>query len=116
MSGFTEIRFSAGETLFRSGDPAKELFILQKGEIELIDSKSGKAFAKLVAGESFGEQAVLAGGVRSATAIAKEDCVCLRLTADGLNAILKKESVMSNLLFRALHLQLFMQNALSQVR
>jgi hypothetical protein len=42
--------------------------------------------------------------------------VCLKLTADGLTAILSKESTMSNLLFRALHLQLFMQNALSQVR
>jgi CRP/FNR family cyclic AMP-dependent transcriptional regulator len=116
MSGFTEAKFNAGEVLFKAGDPAKELFILQKGEIELLDRSSGKAFAKLKAGESFGEQAVLAGGVRSATAVAKEDCVCLKLTADGLTAILSKESTMSNLLFRALHLQLFMQNALSQVR
>jgi hypothetical protein len=29
---------------------------------------------------------------------------------------LKKESPISNLLFQALHLQLFMQNALSQAR
>lgn len=116
MSGFTEAKFSAGDVLFKAGDPANELFILQEGEIELLDSKSGKAFAKLFAGESFGEQAVLSGGVRSATAVANKDCVCLKLTAEGLTAILQKESTISNLLFRALHLQLFMQNALSQIR
>ena len=33
MSGFTEAKFNAGEVLFNAGDPAKELFILQKGEI-----------------------------------------------------------------------------------
>ena len=41
---------------------------------DLISSRYGKSntlavFATLVAGESFGEQAVLAGGVRSATAV-----------------------------------------------
>jgi CRP-like cAMP-binding protein len=116
MSGFTAVTFKAGEVLFAAGDAAHELFILQRGDIELLDGKSGQVFATLVAGESFGEQAVLAGGVRSATAVAKGDCACLTLTAAGLNAILKKESPISNLLFQALHLQLFMQNALSQAR
>ncbi|MDG1108636.1 MAG: cyclic nucleotide-binding domain-containing protein [Burkholderiaceae bacterium] len=68
MSGFTEAKFNAGEVLFNAGDPAKELFILQKGEIELLDSGSGKAFAKLKAGESFGEQAVLAAATNGSLA------------------------------------------------
>lgn len=115
MNAFTEVQFSAGSQLFQVGDPAKELFILQQGEVDLYHANEQRPFAKLTAGESFGEQAVLAGGVRSATAVAKTDCTCLSLTAHGLTQILRKESPMSNLIFRALHLQLFMQNGLSKL-
>jgi CRP-like cAMP-binding protein len=116
MSAFKGTRFKAGTELFKAGAPAKTLFILQQGQVDLVDQESGKVFAHLGPGESFGEQAVLAGGVRSATAIAKTDCECLELTAAGLNVILNAESPLSNFVFRALHLQLFMHNALKQVR
>ena len=97
MSGFTDVRFSAGTELFKAGDAATTLFVLKSGQID-------------------GEQAVLAGGVRSATAVAKTDCECMELTAAGLNVILNAESPLSNYVFKALHLQLFMHNALKQVR
>ena len=116
MSGFTDVRFSAGTELFKAGDAASTLFVLKSGQIDLIDQTSGKIFAHLGPGESFGEQAVLAGGVRSATAVANTDCECMELTAAGLNVILNAESPLSNYVFKALHLQLFMHNALKQVR
>ena len=116
MSGFKEVSFSGGTTLFKAGDSATNLYILQSGTIDLSDGTSGHVFAQLGPGDTFGEQAVLAGGVRSATATAATDCLCLELNSSGLNAILSAESPMSNLVFKALHLQLFMQNAVNRAR
>jgi CRP-like cAMP-binding protein len=109
---FTEVSFAAGSNLFEAGQPADKLYIVKQGCVELLDSRSGQIFATLTAGQPFGEQAVLAGGVRSATARAKEATVCMELTATGLQQILEKESELSRIVFRALLLQLYMANRL----
>jgi CRP-like cAMP-binding protein len=112
MSAFTEVSFAAGAHLFEAGQPADKLYIVKTGSVELLDSRSGQIFATLTAGQPFGEQAVLAGGVRSATARAKEATVCMELTATGLQQILEKETDISRVVFRALLLQLYMANRL----
>lgn len=109
---FTEVSFAAGSNLFEAGQPADKLYIVKQGCVELLDSRSGQIFATLTTGQPFGEQAVLAGGVRSATARAKEPTVCMELTATGLQQILEKESELSRIVFRALLLQLYMANRL----
>jgi len=65
MSGFVDVSFSAGSHLFKAGEPADKMFIVKQGSVELLDSQTGQPFATLTAGQPFGEQAVLAGGVRS---------------------------------------------------
>ena len=115
MSGFNEVHFKSGACLFKAGEPADKLFILKEGFVSLLDAVHHKPFAKLHQGESFGEQAVLAGGVRSATAVADGDVVCLEITALGLRQMLQKESSILTPMFEALLLQLYMHNALRQV-
>jgi CRP-like cAMP-binding protein len=115
MSGFTEVHFKSGACLFQAGEPADKLFILKEGFVSLLDAVHHKPFARLHQGESFGEQAVLAGGVRSATAVADGDVVCLEITALGLRQMLQKESAILTPVFEALLLQLYMHNALRQV-
>lgn len=112
MSAFTDVSFSAGAHLFEAGQPADKLYIIKQGSVELLDAQSGQVFATLGAGQPFGEQAVLAGGVRSATARAREATVCMELTATGLQQVLSKESDISRIVFRALLLQLYMANRL----
>ncbi len=112
MSAFAEVSFAAGAHLFEAGQAADKLYIIKQGSVELLDSRSGQIFATLSAGQPFGEQAVLSGGVRSATARAKEDTVCMELTATGLQQVLEKENEMSRIVFRALLLQLYMANQL----
>jgi CRP/FNR family transcriptional regulator, cyclic AMP receptor protein len=116
VSAFVEARFEAGQQLFAAGEKADRLYILQEGSIELLDGQTGKVFATLGPGEPFGEQAVLAGGVRSATARAREPSTCLELTADGLQQILAKETDLVRILFRASLLQLYLNNTLTQLR
>jgi CRP/FNR family cyclic AMP-dependent transcriptional regulator len=63
--------FTAGEAIFRQGDPATELFVVESGTIEIrlgdrvIDTVSGHGI--------FGEMALIDGGIRSATAVASTD-------------------------------------------
>ena len=113
MSGLTEVPFAAGACLFQAGDKADRMFIVKAGLIDLLDAASGQVFATLGPGAPFGEQAVLAAGVRSATARARVDSLCMALTADGLQRILEGERDLVRIIFRATLLQLYMQNALN---
>jgi CRP-like cAMP-binding protein len=63
-----------GEILFRAGAPGDALFIVARGNVEvLVDAESGGSgtehkLAELGPGQAFGEMALLSGGPRTATA------------------------------------------------
>lgn len=111
MSTFKEITLPKGTVLFEAGAPADKLYLIQSGAIGMAD-KSGKVFVTLRAGESFGEQAMLQGGIRGATAIATEDAVCQEITVDGLRDMLKTKSPVMIAIFEGLMLQQNMHNDL----
>jgi CRP/FNR family transcriptional regulator, cyclic AMP receptor protein len=60
--------FKAGELIFRQGDPASEMYVIESGNVEirsdrlLIDTLGSKSI--------FGEMAIVDGEPRSATALA----------------------------------------------
>jgi len=112
MNTFDEVSLDEGQVLFKAGEPADKLYFIQSGAIDMADKNSGVVFATLPAGESFGEQAMLQGGIRGATAIAKEKSVCLEITADNLRNMLKQQSPILTSVFEALLLQQNMHNAL----
>lgn len=114
MSGLAEVRFAARDYLFRAGDPADRMYIVKEGLIDLLDAASEQVFATLGPGAPFGEQAVLAAGVRSASACARVDSICMELTAAGLQRILEEEKDLVRIVFRATLLQLYLHNALKQ--
>ena len=62
MKNFSQEEFTAGENIFRAGDQATHLYFLEKGEVELTDS-SGNVFGSISQGQSFGEAAILSGGI-----------------------------------------------------
>jgi len=59
----------AGETLFHVGDPGDALYIVAKGQVEVLADSGVKAhsIAKLGEGHAFGEMALISGGNRTAT-------------------------------------------------
>ncbi len=111
MSTFKEISLPKGSVLFEIGAPADKLYLIQSGAIGMA-GKDGKVFVTLRAGESFGEQAMLQGGIRGATAIATEDAVCHEITVDGLRDMLKTKSPVMIAIFEGLMLQQNMHNDL----
>jgi CRP/FNR family cyclic AMP-dependent transcriptional regulator len=73
-----EIPHPAGTVIAREGEPGVGLFILLDGTAEV--SIGGRKKATLGPGEFFGEIALLDGGPRTATVMAKTDVQLLGLT------------------------------------
>lgn len=66
-----EERVSRGTVLFRQGDEADRFYVVESGSVGVV--KDGAPIAKLVAGEFFGETALLFTDQRTATVAATED-------------------------------------------
>jgi CRP/FNR family transcriptional regulator, cyclic AMP receptor protein len=55
-----------GETIFKEGEPAKELYIIQSGKVDI--QLGNRLLDTLEANDIFGEMALIDGAPRSATA------------------------------------------------
>jgi glucose-6-phosphate 1-dehydrogenase len=64
---------AAGETILRKGDAGAEMYLISRGEVEVIDD-NGQVRAKLSEGNCFGELALLFSEPRTATVRAKTVC------------------------------------------
>jgi CRP-like cAMP-binding protein len=60
-----------GETIFKEGEPARELYIIQSGKVDI--QLGNRLLDTLEANDIFGEMALIDGAPRSATATAKTD-------------------------------------------
>ena len=71
------IELSAGDVLFREGDPPTTAFLIEAGEVVVSMLQHGKrvVLSHLTAGDLLGEMAVIDDAARTATAIAASDCV-----------------------------------------
>ena len=87
------IKISAGEILFRVGEPGDSLFIVETGEVELfINDTTGQKIVLTVAerDDFFGDLSMLDNRPRSATARALKDTELLVLDRDDLLLLFRK--------------------------
>jgi CRP/FNR family cyclic AMP-dependent transcriptional regulator len=84
--------FSAGATLFYAGAPADELFLIRDGRIRLLKRARGveRTTGLFGPGELVGEEALLPGAHRSATAEAIEPVTALVIESDTFRALARK--------------------------
>lgn len=83
--------FPKGTVLFREGELGRDMFIIQKGKVQ-VRKKVGtteKVLAELSDGEFFGEMALLMGMDRSATVEVIEDSKILVVSPDTFESLLK---------------------------
>jgi len=73
--------FKVGEPIFKMGDTAEHMFIIQSGKIEIFVTtpQGDKSLAILGPGEFFGEMAIIDKGNRSASARAFEETKVIML-------------------------------------
>jgi glucose-6-phosphate 1-dehydrogenase len=65
--------FQAGEVIMRKGDAGRELYLISRGEVEVVGD-SGQVVARLGEGSVFGEISLLTSEPRSATIRAASYC------------------------------------------
>lgn len=70
--------YKAGDVIFREGDAAQELFIIQSGEVEI--RLGNRVLEKLPQYSIFGEMALIDAAPRSATAVAAGDVTLVPVT------------------------------------
>ncbi|MEJ5165961.1 MAG: cyclic nucleotide-binding domain-containing protein [Thermoanaerobaculia bacterium] len=86
------LSFKKGEVIFREGDLGTEMFVIQKGKVE-VRKKIGaeeQVLSVLEKGDFFGEMAILEGMPRSATAIALEDTDCIVINEATFDNMIKE--------------------------
>jgi CRP-like cAMP-binding protein len=101
--------FSAGTTLYYAGAPATDLFLIGSGRVQLIKRARGieRSIGLYGADEIVGEEALLPGAHRSASAQAIEPVTALVIESDTFRALVRRrpelgEGVMQQLARRLL--------------
>ncbi len=112
MSIFMPVVYHDDDILFEAGEVAHSFYLIQSGQVRIIDEASNQEIALLGEGEAFGEQSLLSMGVRSATAKAVGKTTCQQVEVTALRSTLTKNGGIVTHLFEALLLQLYMQNSL----
>ena len=107
-SGHSVIVFKNGETIFSQGDRADEVFYVREGKIRItVVSRRGKeaVIAVIPAGQFFGELALNGQRIRSATAVALEDCKIARMSRSSMLLTLRDEPAFSKFFIEQLLLR-----------
>lgn len=80
-------RYAAGEVVFEEGERGDSLYVIVKGEVEVVRRDSGgvpRPLTVLGSPEFFGEMSLIDKEYRSATVRARTEAELLRLTAQNL--------------------------------
>jgi CRP-like cAMP-binding protein len=100
---------SAGTALFRAGDPGDALYIVAKGEVDILgapdeETRRERRLARLDAGQAFGEMALLHdGGERTATARAAVDSQLLAIDKADFDHLIKFDPQLAGAVERLSH-------------
>jgi CRP-like cAMP-binding protein len=78
----------AGETIFKEGEEAKELYVIKAGKVEI--QLGNRLLATLDANDIFGEMALIDASPRSATAIAKTDVALVPVSKKDFVALVSR--------------------------
>ena len=85
-----QLRFAPGEVVFKEGDPAREMFVVLDGELEVLKrSRKGRDARVAILGpnDAFGEMSIIDVMPRSATIRALAPTRLLRLRTEDLDAL-----------------------------
>src|SRR5881394_1224099 len=84
--------FGRGEPVIEEGSPGDSMFVLLRGEANVLVSKNGSTIqvATLNSGDCFGEMSLLTGEPRSATVRADADCYVMEISKPIMAEIIRQ--------------------------
>lgn len=91
----TTIHFKPQQSLFQVGDPGDALYVSLHGHIGLRLPGSSRRLASFAPGVCLGEMAVLACLPRSADAIAEDDLIVMRLSAEAFERMRREQPALA---------------------
>ncbi|MEO8180150.1 MAG: mechanosensitive ion channel family protein [Deltaproteobacteria bacterium] len=94
LQGASSAVYAPGEVIIRAGEIGSELFVLERGTAEVLARRKNGPEARVAAlgpGQFFGEAALLADELRSATVRASSECQLLVITAAALRAAVESD-------------------------
>jgi CRP-like cAMP-binding protein len=83
-----EVVYSQGSQIIREGDHGDTMYLIVDGEVDIVRGK--EALAVLKSRDYFGEMSILDGEPRSASAVARTDCLLLRINQRDFYGILRR--------------------------
>ena len=102
-------RLAPGEILFHAGAPGDALFIVARGQVDVmaeIGSGDGQAEHKLATlgpGQAFGEMALLSGGARTATVRAADEADLLEIGREDFERLVAADDRLADAVERLSH-------------
>jgi CRP-like cAMP-binding protein len=96
--------YEAGTVLFREGDPGRDMYVIQSGEIEISREigQRHQVLALLPAGEFFGEMAIVNDRPRSATATVRSRSRLLVIDSVTFESMLRNKTEIAVRIIKAL--------------
>jgi len=85
--GVTERSFEAGTVIFQQGDPGDSVYVVKRGEVEVLREGFERPLARLGPGEYFGEMALLTEAPRNATVRAATRVDVLRIQHEAFQSL-----------------------------
>ncbi|CAM4311784.1 Acetyltransferase Pat [Mycobacterium basiliense] len=95
MGGYRRVLKRPGEMVFRQGERAENFFVVESGKLEAL--VAGTVVRTLVAGDHFGEIALLGGWRREASVRAIEPTVLWVLDGTAFSEVLRMDAAMHDL-------------------
>lgn len=93
-----EVAFDRGEVIFSEGDPGDHCYKITSGKVEIIINVRGvlkrgrkETLGTCGPGEFIGDMSVMAGGPRSASAVAVEPTRCMAYSSEEILHILQSD-------------------------
>ena len=97
---------AAGQWLFREHDPTDAMYIVQAGQLEIVDEPTGAVIREAGRGDVVGELALLTGSPRSASVRAARATDVIAINQAGFSELLHTSPALSRALNRSLGRQL----------
>lgn len=92
--------FSAGQTIFLEGEAGDVLYIVAEGQVEILIS--GQLLETLGPGDILGEMALIENQPRSATAVARTNCLLTPVTRQHFLALIQRTPLFAIQVMRVL--------------